>query len=179
MSFLKKIPLIGWIAQKDWRTHKEALNIFLISWFITSLPIWLKLLKNINNKTEDLFPATITDVIVYAISFLAPFVFCYKREKNSGVFRNSKEACWGLCVLIFSVSLLSFYFTLPQSDLRIISKIIIGLLYIVALVLWYFSILTSIDEDTIEENFKEADCSIKKEEQNFIESFNATVNKEK
>ena len=169
MNFLKKIPLIGWIAQKDWHTHKEALNIFLISWFITSLPILLKLLKNINNKTEDLFPATITDVIVYAISFLAP----------SGVFRNSKEACWGLCVLIFAVSLLSFYFTLPQSDLRIISKIIIGLLYIVALVLWYFSILTSIDEDTIEENFKEADCSIKKEEQNFIESFNATVNKEK
>lgn len=178
-NFIRHIPLFGIIFQKKLRIHKEAFTIFFISWIIINIPLLLNLLKNINDKKENLVPWTITDIIVYSISFLAPFVFCYKKQKSEpSVFQDSKEACCGLCILILSVSLLSFYFTFPAEGLRQISKIIIGILYFISLFLWYFSILTSIDEDRIEENIEDANSTIKHTEQNFVEQFNESIEKE-
>ena len=178
-SIIKHIPLVGIIFQKKWKLHKEAFTIFFISWVIINIPLVLNLLKNINDKKESIVPWTITDIIVYSISFLAPFVFCYKKQKSApSVFQDSKEACWGLCILVLSVSLLSFYFTFPATELRQISKLIIGGLYIISLFLWYFSILTSIDEDRIEENIEDANLTIKHNEQQFVEEFNESIKEE-
>jgi len=178
-NFIKRIPLVGIIVQKDRKFHREAFAIFSISWIIINIPLLLNLLKNINDKKESLIPWTITDIIVYSISFLAPFVFCYKKQKSEpSVFQDSKEACFGLCILILSVSLLSFYFTFPATELRQISKIIIGALYFISLFLWYFSILTSISDDRVEENIEDANLTIKTTEKNFVKEFNESIKEE-
>ncbi len=178
-NFVRHIPLVGIIFQKRWKIHKEAFTIFSISWIIVNIPLLLNLLKNINDKKESFIPWTITDIIVYSISFLAPFVFCYKKQKSDpSVFQDSKEACCGLCILVLCVSLLSFYFTFPAEDLRLISKIIIGILYFISLFLWYLSILTSIDEDRIIENIEDANSTIRNTEQRFVEQFNESIAEE-
>lgn len=178
MNFIKKIPVLGLIFQKSLKVHNEAIHSFLISWIIINLPIILNLLKDINQEIFKL-PFKITDVIVYSISFIAPFVFCYKsQETRQKVFHNPKDACWGLCFLIILVSLLSFYYTLDESHLSKISCIVIAILYIFSTVLWYFSILTSIDEERFEEKVDNVTATIKQDEETFVEAFDGEIKKD-
>ncbi len=178
MNFIKKIPVLGLIFQKSIKVHNEAIHSFLISWIIVNLPIILNFLKDLNQETYKL-PFKITDVIVYSISFIAPFVFCYKsQETRQKVFQDPKDACWGLCFLIILVSLLSFYYTLDENKLTKTSCIIIAILYVFSTILWYFSILTSIDEEKFDEKVGEVTSTIKQDEKTFVEAFNGEVEKD-
>lgn len=178
INCIKHIPLVGAIFQKTWNIHKEALAIFFISWLIVNIPLLLKFLINLNDGII-IFPCNITDIIVYSISFLAPFVFCYKKTKNSSnMFRDSKEAYLGVLILIVVISMLSTYYTISPDKLAVISEQIICVLYFISMFLWYFSILMTISNDKLEENAENANLAIRYKEQQFVEEFNESIKEE-
>lgn len=169
---MKNIPVFGQLFVHKWENHKRALGTIFISWVIINIPILLKFLKDIN-ENRFRWPFSESDVIVYSISFLAPFVFCSKIKKENGLFNIRRDTYWVSFYLIVLIAILSFYFS--QDTFSNISKIIIWICYILSFSLWYIYILLSEQEEHLYQQAENAIESNQNQEQNFSRNFDNLI----
>lgn len=147
-KLLRKLPLLGGLADCRWKDHTEASKEFALNFVFSTAPIWLGglIIFSLDKKDNKSFITSIAitmdsgELFMYAAAMVAPIIYmALKPEKGS---RNFPGQLSHISLIAIIAIISAAFFALHRARVLVDENFVFSLsiaLYIISLVLLYLA----------------------------------------